>query len=212
MSMSAGTLIEIVHVGTFFSQQVLTVWDFEIQEPGATGTMVQILEGYWNHIKATYRAMCQSTNGAFTMTLRGRELNNSTGEYAEFDIPVGEQAGTRAPTAQPDWLPPFSAVGARLTVGSRTTRPGQKRFSVVSEADSGNGGGLQAALKTAVQNYLTVAIAEMTLGAPAALTIIKPVICRKNAAGAVSAHQSITGFLVNNNVTTQNTRKIGRGA
>lgn len=211
MALENGSLIEIVHVGALFSQQVMTVWDFEVISITGATSAIAVAEAYWNHIKTTWRAMCVTSNGQQTLTLRVRELNNPVGEYAEFDIPSGEQAGTRTPPTQGELLPPFVAAGARLTVSTRTTRPGQKRIPNLVESDNLNGA-LQSAMKALVQAYLNVATFPMVLGAPAALTELSPIVCRKNAAGLVTAHQPITGYLVNNNITSQNTRKIGRGA
>jgi hypothetical protein len=55
-------------------------------------------------------------------------------------------------------------------------------------------------------------IESVTLGLPAALMVLTPIVCRKDATGVVTAHQNITSVLVSPYITTQNSRKFGRGS
>jgi len=58
---------------------------------------------------------------------------------------------------------------------------------------------------------MLVMAAGMILGAPAALVQLDPIVTRKDATGAVTAHQPVTGFLIASQVTSQVSRKPGRG-
>jgi len=210
MTIGAGSLIEIVVNMTAMSQQNLNAYQYDVSSSPGPASAVQIAEGWWNHVKATLRAIWPAGYGTPFVSVRIRELNNLTGDYAEFDIPIAERAGTRAnPTGEK--MPPFNCLGVRLVVGTRATRPGQKRYSILYEGDQADGV-LGSAPITAVNALMAVLTAQMTLGAPAALTVLNPIITRKDTAGFVTADQPITGFLVNPNVTSQNTRKIGRGS
>jgi len=210
MAIVDGSLIEVQMNMLNLGQVNLNVWQYRIVDHIGTVTMVQLLEGWWNHVKATYRAIAPASYGNSFVSVRGRELNNPSGDYAEFDVPTAERVGTRA-GASGDIMPPFAAVAARLVVGSRVTRPGQKRFPFMLEGDQANGV-LVAGIVTAHTTLLAVMIAPMTLGAPAALEQLQPIVVKKDTNGFVTANQDISGYLVNPNVSSQNTRKFGRGS
>lgn len=209
MTIAENSLIEIVHNQVYMGQQTLNVWQFNIDSLPGTPSLVQVLEGYWNNIKATTRALAGSGDGDIFLSLRGREMNNPAGDYAEFDIPLSERTGTRVSSG--DKLPAQAAVGCRLVVGTRITKPGQKRYAFIHEGDNTDGV-LQSGYRTPLVNHLNVMIATMTLGAPAALTVLTAQICKKDNSGFVVSHQPITGFIINTNISSQNSRKIGRGA
>jgi hypothetical protein len=144
-------------------------------------------------------------------TVKVRELDSLTGDYGEFAIPGADAAGTRAPSTPGDALTPFVALGVRLGVATRVTRPGQKRFAGFCEADI-QGPQFTSSVTTAANLLMALMRADMTLGAPAALTTLDPVIVRKDLTGLPVVSQPITSHIVNLYVTTQNTRKFGRGS
>lgn len=211
MAIIAGSLIEVVLRMRAFNMQLLNVWQYEVDNSPGPATAANIGEAWWNHVKATYRALNVAGFGPMFQSVGIRELNNPVGDFADWNIPVGEQTGTRANPAQPEILPPFVAVGQRLLVGTRVTRPGQKRYVCLTESDNVEGN-LQAAMIALANTHGAIMDSLMVLGAPAALTEIIPIVCRKDASGFVTAHQPIIGFLTSPIITSQNTRKIGRGA
>lgn len=210
MAIGAGSIIEIAinMRGYGGGMQFLNVYQYNVNSWPLSVTAAQAAEAWWNHVKTTYRAIVPTTATDWFRTVRITELNNPVGDFAEWDVPIGEQAGTR--TTSTESMPPFTAVGVRLLVGARSTRPGQKRFLPVTEQDNVNGV-LQAGLRGVIVNLMNVLTADITLGAPAATVSLTPIVTRKNAAGTVTAQQQIIGYLVNNDLTTQNSRKFGRG-
>lgn len=209
MTIHVSSLCEIdlsmIHIG----QSCHMVYQYYCQNVPAGVTAVQIAEGWWNHVKASHRALASVTLGNVFVSVKIRELNNAAGDYAEYDIPVAEKVGTRANPGG-DLLPPNLATGVRLVVGTRETRPGQKRAPFMFEADQASGAN-SATWMALVNTWAGVITNTMTLGAPAALTELRPIVVGKDATGFVVRDQFITGFLVNPNTTTQNSRKIGRG-
>lgn len=210
MALSTNSLIEIELHMMSYNQVMMNTFQYRFSEFEFGVTLAQVLPAWWNHVKATYRAMAALGLGQVFQKVVGRELNAPTGELAEFGIPEGEQVGTRANPSPADFMPPFAAAGVRLLVSTRATRPGQKRLPLLAEADNQNGS-LQPTFTALVVNWANVITSTMTLGAPAALTALEPIICRKTPQGLVTAHQLVTGYLINPLVTTQNSRKIGRG-
>lgn len=210
MALSTNDLIEIELHMIQSQQVVMNVFQYRFSEFEFGVTLAQILPAWWSHVKTTYRALAYATLGQAFQKVVGRQLNAPTGELAEFGIPEGEQTGTR--TGQPvgEFMPVFNTSAVRLLVSTRATRPGQKRVPFLHEGDNSNGllGTSMTALMTTWCNTMT---STMALGAPAALTALEPIVTRKNAQGLVTAHQLITGYLLSPYITTQNSRKIGRG-
>lgn len=211
MAIPVGALLEISNVGELFGNEVRNVWQYEVTTSAPSITAAHVAEAWWNHVKAVLRGIPTTNIGGSFRSVEVRELNNPTGALGSYGIPSSEWAGTRTPGTEAQILMPFSAVGVRLDVGTRVTRPGQKRFAGLVEGDQ-NSGEVQAGVRNAVITAMTLMIASMTLGAPAATMTLKPVVVRKDALGAVTAQQSITSYTINPYVTSQNTRKFGRGA
>lgn len=211
MGIAGGELLEIVLNMLLGSQQTLNVWTYEVDGSFADIDAVNVAEAWWNGVKTSYRGLASANAGSPFISVKIRELNNPVGDYAEWSIPSGEQAGTRSNPSDVDLMPYHVASGARLTVATRLTRPGQKRFPFATQTDM-IGSNVQAAWKVLLGAVLTVACAEMVLGSPALGCVLDPIICKKDAAGTVVAHQPVTGYVVANYASSQNTRKFGRGA
>lgn len=211
MAIVNNSLIECSLVQTVFGQQVLNVYQYQVSNFTSGITPIGIAEAYWNDIKTVHRALASVSFGDVFLSVRVRELDSLTGALAEFAIPSAERLGTRAALSPADAMPSFCAGAFRLAVGSRVTRPGQKRYGYLGESDSSNNV-LTSAYIALLTNIATHMVGVLTLGAPALLVNLNPKIVRKGITGLPVANQSVTGFVVNNNVTTQNTRKLGRGA
>jgi hypothetical protein len=211
MAISVGALLEVSVSGEVFSNAIYNVWQYEVTTSVPTITAEQVAEAWWANVKTNYRAVPTSTYTGLFRLVRVRELNAPTGAFGAYGIPIAERGGTRSPGSSSDILPIFNAAAVRMNVGTRVTRPGQKRFCGLNEDDQTNGQ-LQTAAVSAVNTLMTQMIASMTLGAPAATMTLKPIICRKDVTGAVVASQPVTSFTVNTFVSSQVSRKIGRGA
>lgn len=209
MTIANGSFIEISLAMTWMSQQMYLVYQYQVGTLPLTVNAVQLAEGWWNNVKTVHRALAPSGAPATFRRAIIRELNAPTGDYATFDINPVDQVGTRT-GASGDKLPAFNAYGVQLVVGTRATRPGQKRVPFGYEGDQVDGV-WSATFNTLILTWANLMTAPMTLGAPAATATIQPIIVRRDASGFVTAHQPITGWLANPNVTTQNSRKPGRG-
>lgn len=204
--------LKIAIRGRFLSQQVEVVqWYRPTGAAFLTASPEGVGEAFWNDIKTVWRGLFIESVALLTEVIFVAEPGD-TGAYGEFPIPSGEQQGTRVISSPGSFMPPYTAIGVRLTVGTRTTRPGQKRFWGMTEADNGDGlagSNLVAATEAAAAKFSSV----ITLGAPVATGTLTPEIVRINRdTGAIVAAQDVTGFLVNPELTTQNSRKFGRGS
>ena len=174
-------------------------------------TMDQVLEGLWNDYKARFRALGSTSTVVNTFdSLLGQQVGGAL-QFAEFAIPTAEKAGTRAAGDDGEWLNSFSAVGVRQTVGTRATRPGQKRFPFLREGDV-VGNAIVAGSLVAF-NALGGAFSQVSvLGAPALGMALQPqVVHEPGLRDPVRKVQPVIGWVTNGNVTSQVSRKLGRG-
>lgn len=213
MAIFVGTDLQMTVKGIYSAQQTETVWSYKVADApiGVGVTAPELAQAWWNHVKSLYRAIMPSSFGTVMLSVECRVVNNALGDFGEYDIPVGEQAGTRTPPAQNEPMPGFATAGVRLTVATRATRPGAKRFSCLTEGDQ-NAGTLQSSIITPLNAFMAFMTSDLgPLGAPAVAFNLRPMIYRLGAGEAVLAEQRVVGHLINPYVTTQVSRKIGHG-
>jgi hypothetical protein len=186
------------------------VYQYRCDAAGVGTDGAELGEAWWNHISATTRALFVSAWGPVFDSVTARDLSDPAGLYGEFGIPSGEKTGTRSAPSASQWLPTFNAVGVRLAVGERATRPGQKRLACLAEEDV-VGQDIQSAMMALVTSWANVITNPMVFGSPAALVSFVPVVVRKDITGAPVAHQDVTGYVINSRATSQVSRKYGRG-
>lgn len=211
MAIGIGVPLKISIRGRFQNQLFQNVqWYVTDGAAFLTADAVGVGEAYWNDIKTVWRAAMQTNSLLVTESILVSE-EGPTGAFGEYAIPTGERQGTRS-SGSGGFLPSFNAAAVRLTVATRTTRPGQKRFVGVTEGD--NADGVLWADYVTLINDLAVKFSEpIVLGAPVATGVLTPIVARLSADGSeVLAYQEVTGFVTNGNVSSQVSRKIGRGS
>lgn len=211
MAAITGDFLKITLRYTFMNQKCQTgsIWAPENRMVD-TITAAHVGEAWWNHVKTSWRALIVNY-GSFTFDSVIVEELGGNSNFGEYAIPPAEQLGTRAPGTLGEWLPSYCAVGVRLAVGTRVTRPGQKRFPGLTEGDNSNGT-ITAAFQTLVGAVAAVYSGSATLGAPALAEVIHPVVATFAPQNPVPvASQRVIGYLVNPVITSQVSRKIGRG-
>lgn len=177
-----------------------------------TATAVGVGEAFWNDVKTVWRAMTPLAGASVFKSVLVEELGGGS-SFGEYAIPVGEQSGTRSTAGLTQEAPSFVNVGVRFTVGTRITRPGQMRVPFLWESDM-DGQAVNSTFLTLVTALATKLAAPSTLGAPVATGVLTPQVVRFAAGSGVviEDQQDVVGFVVNTNLTSQNTRKIGRGS
>ena len=177
-----------------------------------TADMIQLLEAYWENIKTVFRAITSTNSDVGTFdSILGEEFGLGN-QYAEFPIPTAERVGTTRPGDDGEWVSSFTAAGCRLTVGTRDTRPGQKRLPWLRESDI-VGNELAAATITLFTPAFAKFGDDVLLGAPVATGVLQPIIVHEpTVADPVYRQQLVTGYSMNPSVTSQVSRKKGRGA
>lgn len=210
MAFSLGDKVEVTLHMRSGADEFRNVWGYELG--GTVSPTIQaahICEAWWNHMKGSYRAAMSSGMGNTFFKVSCKSLMSSVGDAGEWAIPTGEQAGTRTPPAG-DIAPVFLAATAKLVVPSRLTRPGSKRFFGLYEADIILNN-VVAGYQTLIAAILNAQLPNFILGAPAATLQLNPVVISKDTSGLHSVSQQWNSFIISNLVSTQNTRKLGRG-
>ena len=211
MAIGIGVPLKVVIRGTILSQAFQNVcWFVTDGAAFLTADATGVGEAFWNDIKTVWRAaQYDSPNGCVATSILVSEPG-PTGAFGEYAIPVGEQVGTRAAAGSGGFLPAFNAAGFRQAVATRTTRPGQKRIPGAGEIDQAGGvwDAAYLALIDAVADKLSNPI---TLGAPVATGVLIPIVVGLDGDGNVVRQQEITGYITNTFVTSQVSRKPGRG-
>lgn len=176
-----------------------------------TADMIQVLEAYWGEIQPLLAPLMPS-NGALGrfVSLLGEEIGTGN-QFAEFPIPPAEQVGTRSGLTDDNIPASFNAWGFRQTVGTRTTRPGQKRFPWFAETDI-EGNELEADFFALAEPLAEHFSEIVTLDVPVLTGVLTPVVGGTVVGGEPTVWQDITGYVLNPDVTSQVSRKKGRGA
>lgn len=210
MAITASQLMIIVR-GTMQGQRWENVqWYRPTGSAFLTADAVSVAEAYWNDVKTVWRA-ATTVSPALTFDSVFVSEPGSTGAFGEFAVPPAESQGSRSGSGLGEFLPAFCAAAVRLTVATRATRPGQKRFVGGTEGD--NLGGVWSAAYIALIDALAAKFdSTITLGVPVATGVLDPIVVRINrATGAIVTDQLVVGHLTNPNISSQVSRKIGRG-
>lgn len=207
-----GPHIKVSYRYTFLGQQCQNVQYYTIGGAAfATADMIQVLEALWDNQQEVLRELTPANlTLASWDSLLGEEIGG-LGGYAEYAIPDAERIGLRAGTTDSDLLPPFNAFAFRQSVGTRATRPGQKRFPFVTEEDM-SVGVLNATGLGIITPVAEAFSTQRVLGVPVATGVLTPVVGGTVVDGVPTVWQDVTGFVVNAYVSSQISRKVGRGA
>jgi len=187
----------------------------QIYTPGGaafiTANCDAVGEAWWNDVKDLWRAMVADQPTVFRFdSVIVEELDGSLG-LGEVAIPTGERDGTRDLDEGDTIMPSYCAVGMRLTVPTRLTRPGQKRIPGVYESDV-LGNDLSATVLGLVEDLSRVYDTTITLGAPVALGTLTPKIVHfPTVEHPTETEQDVAGHVINAKITTQVSRRFGHG-
>lgn len=203
--------IKVTYRYTMFGQHCENIQYWEpVGAAFLTATMLGVLEALWANIEGAWHEILPANPDVGTFdSLLGEELGGGL-SFAEFPIPSDEQTGDRAGLTATSGLPPFIVSASRQTVGTRVTRPGQKRIPFLADSDV-IGNQLDSAAVIFFEPVHETFSTVRTLGAPVATGTLNPVIGGHIEDGVPTLWQPVTGLLMNPNASSQVSRKIGHG-
>lgn len=186
-------------------------WYFGGGAAFVTATMPEVLAAYWDNVKDAWHAIMYDD---LTINSIDSILGEAIGgdlEFAEFPIPEAERIGDKSVAEFGQPLPGTLAGAVRLTVGTRSTRPGQKRAPFIGEADI-NQNDLSPSYTDLLTAWGETFSTLRTLGAPAATAILQPVVTNHdNVTHELDHWQDVTGQIVSFYASSQVSRKRGHG-
>ena len=196
----------------FLGQNCQTAREFHpVGAAWLTADPLGAAEAWWNHVKAAWRALALTTSDISFESVLFEEIDGGGGGFAEFAVPTAERAGTRG-GGLGDLLPPYVAVGCKLTVATRATRPGQMRLPFAAENDNVNGV-VQNAYLALANSLADLYDTTITLGAPVATGNLQPLVVRREGdPPLITASQPIVGHVLNGFFTSQVSRRVGHGS
>lgn len=209
MSVTAGDVYQVTVQGTVLGESVANVWYLQVAAVGASGSnATQLAEGWWNHVKEAYRAVAVTNYATAFQNILIEQCGTGERGFGIYPVPLAEQGGTRSNGSGggAESLPSFTSIGMRLNVGTRTTRPGQKRLWGLAEIDQ-NANTLQLSAYNAAVALGVRMEGTLTLGAPVALTDVFHVVRKTAPLDHVSVVQPITTTSVSRMVRSQVSRR-----
>lgn len=206
MAMSAGNIIQITMRTTFASQQALNVFHYAIITPQSEFNPETVCDAFVTDELAVL--MPQLSSQVVLTGVEYKDLTNGLDIYEKAYSVNGGQSG--------DALPPFAAYAFRFNRSTALTRHGQKRFWGIPESHQANGTAISSQIP-----YLTE-IADTFNGdlqetAQSSRNFVaNPVIVGRTLNAQNVYELDLTKInpvasVAYVRISTQNTRKIGRG-
>ena len=205
MPVQPNDIIVIRDFQTLFQQQILNVYTLRVVSFSGNPGYDLLLEGFEERVVNLVRSL-QCPDLVHTRL----EVDNLTNglEFASLDI---NAPGTNT-CANPS--PPFVSVGIRLARATKLTRNGYKRYAGIDESNYTDG-----VLTSASQNAWQANVADVLAtgigpsSSSAQFVFESVIVGRVPVTGAYDLNRvnEVTSAVVQPNVTTQNTRKFGRG-
>lgn len=199
---SVGDVIRIKACQEIFGQAICNVFYYLVATWTGNADLGNVLDEFLATVVGPVKTM--QTPDLSYRNLRADNITNDL-DFAELD---GNWTGTYASS---ETQAPFIACGFRLSRTTKLTRPGAKRISGIAEEICNDGVvDPEAALFDDVKDAL---MATLPINSPGAGDgVLAPVIVGRNIDGSydLSRLNPITGAVVQPNVTSQNSRKVGR--
>lgn len=217
MAISPGSIIRFKNFHTFRDQEILNVSYFEVLavDPGGVVAIPSYLAKGWG-VK-WFEALAGNFNvGLEFVRVEVDEVNGvDIGVYAYVNGEAGTVAG--------ESMAPFDAVSVQFLRNDRTTRHGWKRFGAVPETFQAGGSLTSGAITQWTTDMQTlyypnpvpiVTINQLDPSDDVVGTVdVRAIIWGGNSPSfPMGRYQPIAGFQVKPELSTQNTRKIGRGS
>lgn len=206
---SIGDVYQLVDEQALESQKIVNVYFYRLDTP-VVGNVAEMLSTSWiANVLPDVLAIQGDALSHRSVTVRN--LFNESEAYTELISETGGYAGS-------DLLPTFNAVGFRLIGDNAAVRNGQKRFAGVPESAQTNSVVTYAPF---LAQLATLAV-TLAAGLPIGLDIdaLIPVIVQRILVGSnyelpSSAGEAVLSEVIdalfNVDVTSQTSRKIGRG-
>lgn len=203
--------------------QIQNVWFLEVDSPADLGhgtiSVQEFCHGFWAMFRDSYNAdLCSEV--VTWEVVRGEILDTDINQFVaaeDYVVPADESAGGRIEAASD----PFAAYQIRLQRPNANFRHGYKRLGGVCDADSTNGGILTSPYASLVAFAITLSLPlhpawwvddVETFSSSAVGHIVVGAFVRNGDPLDEYFFERPAAFVASQIVTTQSTRKFGRGS
>lgn len=207
MALPSGGLVRITVNQTQQLQQVRNVFWYRAEDAVGGDAAVGIGETFWNHVQAQWRAFVP-TLASLTFESVDVRFMDGDEDYGTYLVPEAQRNGTRSPAGS-QLLPVFCAANITLNPANRQVRPGSKRIGGLLEVDN-NANNVESSALTLLQNLAARFTQQIVSGV--FLDTLTPVVVglpTETRPGRLLV--PIVSAQVSRTLTTQNSRKLGRG-
>lgn len=137
MALNSGDVLKFTVYQNPGANPVLNTFHYEVVNVGGVlPTYAEIAQAFWDYVKGPWRAFVSNGFGDWFDRVVVDNVTNEV-DFGIYSVVGAERQGTRAtPT---DFMGLMVAAALRLNVGTRLTRPGQKRFCPLYEGDQSAG-------------------------------------------------------------------------
>jgi len=212
MTIFGGEVVRITDRQTLFGQEVLNVYWYQLATDFIGATALEIAENWWGELGTHIRAVQHTACNHISVTV---ESIDGSMDFATYTIPGGGENGA---IGTGDCMPPFTTFSITLVPENRSVRPGGKRIAGVPEGVVATGGvvdsGVMADLITLADWMATQLnfLLETDAYIPVIVGFPHPASPTGRPARLDRVEVRIASASVSPYVSTQNTRKYGRGS
>lgn len=206
MSMATNDIVQLTVSGTYLSQQWMNVFHYKVITPQTVYDPITVMDAFASDVMGNILQVCVSL-WSFT-TIDFKNLTNA--------LDIASNGYTVAGGVSGDGLPAFAAWAFRLNRASALTRHGHKRFTGVPESMQTNGSasGTAPSILASIASILASDLVEDSQNDKN--FTLRPVIVGRtlNQSGDYELDLSKINTILSAqyvNLSTQNTRKAGRG-
>lgn len=207
MALPDGGLVRITLNQTHQGQQVRNVFWYRAEDAVGGDAALGVGQTFWEVVRTAWRNFTPNTA---LLTFDAVDVRYMDGDldYATYTIPEAERQGLRN-VGSAQLMPVFIAANITLNPANRQVRPASKRIGGLVETDN-NANQIEAGTR-ALLGALGTAFTT-TLASGGFIDFLTPVVVgMPNANRPTRLLIPIVSQQVGRNVTTQNSRKVGRG-
>lgn len=203
----AGGLVRFSVNQTFQGQAVRNVFWYRAEDGVADDALLGIAQTFWEKVRTPWRAFAPNLSNLTFDAVEARAFDGDL-DYAVYVIPVAEQVGTRS-VGGSQFMPTFCAANITLNPANRQVRPGSKRIAGLVEVDN------DANMLTTVSAGLLQTLANSFVGTIVSGGFIDTLTAVIHSPPTPDRPTRLLVPIVSasatRGITTQNSRKIGRG-
>lgn len=204
MPYAINDIVQVTMTGISLNETTRNVFHYRVTDANGSTTAQNLLEAFQNAVVAPLMNIL-----SVDTEVRLLEIDNLTDGLSFGELPLFSVEGNVAGSVMPSYV----VVGYKLLRSSKITRNGFKRFSGVVEADvTGNLMTSTFVNSAANQAVIDALGSEIVTGQAGVAASMFPVILgRRPGQTPPFVTQDVAGVELQRNITSQNSRKPGRG-